>query len=449
MHAAVIALTAFAAAFITVISARSGSWGLIKTKGLPVARHEACFVFVNGKGYLLGGRKLRPVSEFNPASNTWTTKRFPPQGETHHMQCVAYKGKIWIAGGWKGSGTEVPHTTMFVYDPVTDTWDNSRPYLPNNPERRRGGAAFVLNGDMMFLSHGNIGGHGEQATTQKLFDQFNPATGEWKIMPDAINARDHTGGAMVGGRMCVAGGRDGGVAAFFNSPILPTDCYNFTSRKWVQEANIPNPGRAGVMVARNCEGQMMVAGGEGFGKAYSQVDIFNGKSWTTSASMVEPRHGSGLGIGDCSCGIIYTASGNNKQGGSSESNTTEMFVPTNPLPGCASTTTIPPSTGLRMRVQPAGNAPPGLVLTSGANICPTNFAGFTIVCENVPAGTTKVTFTINGILQRTEGSAPYAIAGDSNGSFTNWKPVPPGPNDIACIPNVGPSLVLSKVSFTC
>jgi large repetitive protein len=194
-------------AVFSVAAAQNGTWKIIPTVNLPVARHEACFVFVDNMGYLLGGRKVKNTSRFDPTTSTWTTLKVPPQGEFHHMQCVAYQGKIWIAGGWYGSTHEQNHKTMFVYDPATDTWDNTVPYLPNNPERRRGSAAFVLNPatNKMYLSHGNIGGHGEFAETQVLFDEFDPATKTWKSLPDAPNGRDRTSSPLDFLTSCLCG----------------------------------------------------------------------------------------------------------------------------------------------------------------------------------------------------------------------------------------------------
>jgi len=47
-------------------------WETITTKGQPTARHEAGFVAYKSKLYLMGGRRINPTSEFDPATNTWT-----------------------------------------------------------------------------------------------------------------------------------------------------------------------------------------------------------------------------------------------------------------------------------------------------------------------------------------------------------------------------------------
>ena len=51
------------------ISKGISKWELIKPTGEPVARHEAAFVEVGGKFYLIGGRRMNPVSIYDPATN--------------------------------------------------------------------------------------------------------------------------------------------------------------------------------------------------------------------------------------------------------------------------------------------------------------------------------------------------------------------------------------------
>jgi len=180
-----------------------------------------------------------------------------------------------------------------------------------------------LVGRQIFVSHGNRGGHetGSFATTLAWLDVYDIDTNEWTTnLPDAPNARDHTGGALIGGtnKICIAGGRNGGEIGFFNKVILPTDCYDVTTGEWSEEADIPQ-GRAGSAYGTTCDGKLIVAGGEGFGEAFAQVDVFDGTSWETIDSLNVARHGTGLAV-DCSNSNqrIYIASGSGKQGGSPE-----------------------------------------------------------------------------------------------------------------------------------
>ena len=55
---------------------------------MATARHEACFVMVNGLAYLIGGRGYKRIDIYNPVTRTWSTGQEPPI-QLHHMQCVA------------------------------------------------------------------------------------------------------------------------------------------------------------------------------------------------------------------------------------------------------------------------------------------------------------------------------------------------------------------------
>lgn len=225
-----------------------------------------------------------------------------------------------------------------IYNTLTDTW-STKTGLPEN--RRRGGAAAVLVGDKIYVSHGNRGGHetANHSTTLGWLDYYDISEDQWYTnLTDAPNPRDHVGGGYVNGRICVAGGRDGGDIDFFRKVILPTDCYDPVTNTWTEEASIPE-GRAGASYGTTCDGKLMVAGGEGGSKtaakeAWAKVDVFDGKSWTSVANLNVARHGSGLAV-DCSCNQIYIASGARTQGGRNEITSVETFFPSGIYAHCA------------------------------------------------------------------------------------------------------------------
>jgi hypothetical protein len=70
----------------------------------------------------------------------------------------------------------------------------------------------------------------------------------------------------------------------------------------------------------------MIAGGEGGGQAWRNVDVFDGTSWTTIANLNVARHGSGLAV-DCVCNQIHIASGSLSQGGGVETKSVETYSP--------------------------------------------------------------------------------------------------------------------------
>ena len=63
---------------LTGFSQSSDHWTTVETTNEPLARHENSFVECDGKFYLLGGRGVKPIEEYNPKTNTWKTLAMAP-----------------------------------------------------------------------------------------------------------------------------------------------------------------------------------------------------------------------------------------------------------------------------------------------------------------------------------------------------------------------------------
>lgn len=288
-------------------------------------RHEGCFVMVGRVGVLLGGRGLKKPQLYNPVTKTWRTgPSVPGNIELNHFQCVVVNQKVWIIGAWTGKyPQELNANHTYVFDPILLKWELKDP-MPI--ERRRGAAATIAVGQLIYIAFGNIGGHetGNHAVSLNWFDSYDTVTNTWTILPDATYARDHTGGALIGSKICVAGGRDGGTVGW--PLVAPTECYDLYTSTWSIEADIPR-SRAGSSYGQSCDGKyLLVAGGEIFnqGIAFNNFDIFNGTTWTTLSSLNIPRHSTGLAV-DCLCNAIYIASGSGAAGNANELQSVETF----------------------------------------------------------------------------------------------------------------------------
>lgn len=292
------------------------------------SRHEACFVMASdGKAYLIGGRTRNiPVNIYDPDTRQWSTAAPPSTVKRlHHMQCVPDDhGKIWIVSAWTGNCCrEKSVANVLVFDTKTLEWNETKTSLPEE-RRRGGGAAAVRIGSSIYVVGGNRGGHGAHSTAVAWFDRYDMDADEWEIhLPDAPHARDHTGGAVLVDPvtnhhlLCVAGGRNGGVRDFFNATIGPTDCFDFENQRWYIRESL-GVQRAGAAYATSCDGtKMIIAGGEGFGRAWNNVDVFDGQTYSNLTALNVARHGTGLAM-DCQRNKLYIASGSGAMGGSPE-----------------------------------------------------------------------------------------------------------------------------------
>ena len=130
-------------------------------------------VAVGGRAYLMGGRGVKSVEEFDPGSNPWR-ELGPTPLEIHHFQPVALGGLICVMSAVTGKyPKETPLESWHTYDPADDTWQKGAP-IPQG--RRRGGAGTAVHDGKIYVACGIIDGH--TSGTVAWFDEFDPYTGQ-------------------------------------------------------------------------------------------------------------------------------------------------------------------------------------------------------------------------------------------------------------------------------
>lgn len=302
-----------------------GGWTAVSASNEPTARHENGFVQLNGKLYLLGGRGNKPVDIYDPATNQWSQGAAPPL-ELHHFQAFAYEGQIAVVGGYTGfcCDQEFGLSHLYFYDPSTDSWTQGAE-IP--AARRRGSGGTVLHDGKFYWVGGLEGGHGEPATSYAWFDEFDPATGQWTVLPDAPRPRDHFQAAVVENKLYLIGGRDGSDPSLFNATIAEVDVYDFATGQWATlppSAHLPTP-RAGTTTAV-LGSEIIVIGGErpAQAAAHAQAEAFDTRSqtWRTLAPLQQGRHGTQVAV--CNEGL-YVVAGSANRGGGPEMTQLEQF----------------------------------------------------------------------------------------------------------------------------
>ncbi|MCX7267753.1 MAG: hypothetical protein NTU75_04480 [Sphingomonadales bacterium] len=301
------------------------TWQTVETIGKPHARHEAAFVGLGSKLYLLGGRRIQPVDIYDPATKTWTEGKAPPV-ETHHFQPVVWENKIWLPGAMTGGyPRERALAQIAVYDPASDTWSEG-PSLP--VDRRRGGSGAVIHEGKLYVICGIINGHWDGHVA--WLDVLDLKTNQWSRLADAPRARDHFQAAVVNDKIYVAGGRrsSGATKQVFDLTIAEVDVFDLANGKW---STLPSPAgnlphlRAGCM-SLGVGPLLLVPGGESITQphAYTQVDALDTRTgtWSLFSNFARGRHGSGLARhGD----TLYVAAGSGSRGGKPELDSLESF----------------------------------------------------------------------------------------------------------------------------
>ena len=284
------------------------------------ARHECSFVQAGDTFIMFGGREFpKQLDVYDYENNTWSQGGEAPQS-FNHFQAITYQGLVWVIGAFVTNNfpNELPATHIYMYNPATQEWIQGIE-IPEN--RRRGGAGLVMYNDKFYVVGGNTIGH--NGGFVNWFDEYDPTTGLWTVLPDAPNARDHFYATAMNDKLYAIGGRkSGGPGGTFAPLVAQVDVYDFVTQSWsvlLEENNLPTPRAAASVV--NFNGEIFVMGGEGTqpGPAFDTVEAYDPTkaTWTTKPAMNYPRHGTqAIQSGDG----IYIAGGSPNRGGGNQKN---------------------------------------------------------------------------------------------------------------------------------
>ncbi len=295
------------------------SWVTVDCNGAPHCRHENGFAAFDGKFYLFGGRRIQPVDIFDPQTQTWSHGAKPPM-EIHHFQPVIVGREIWLLGTMTGIfPRETPLETVFIYAPDEDKWREG-PAIPQ--ARRRGASGCALHSDgWIYVVGGIIDGH--FSGTQAWFDRINPETGEWQILPDAPNKRDHAPCAIAGNKLYFFGGRETGrhngtdFNQLFFDTIGDVDVYDFDSGEWSVH-NEPLPIQTAAGGTGVVGDKIYYVGGEaGRMETFSETQILDTSAgkWSMGPHLNRSRHGTNCCIHDRK---LWICAGSGARGGEPE-----------------------------------------------------------------------------------------------------------------------------------
>jgi N-acetylneuraminic acid mutarotase len=299
-------------------------WEVLSTNGSCTNRHENSLVGVGHKIVLLGGRGIKPVEILDTKTNTWTKGVNTPI-EIQHFQAIEYKGEVWVVGAFTGGYPhEKPIDRVIIYNLEKNEWRDG-PAIPK--DRLRGSAGVFVYKNKIYMVCGIQDGHWDGHVT--WFDEYDPKTDKWAILPDAPRARDHISAAQIGNKTYLAAGRRS--TAKTNQVMTITeplvDVFDFKTKTWKtlpETSNIPTL-RAGAS-AVVLDGKLIVMGGESASQkpSHSDVEMLNPKTmtWTKLSPFLKGRHGTGATVINKK---IYTIAGSGNSGGGPELNSVEVY----------------------------------------------------------------------------------------------------------------------------
>jgi N-acetylneuraminic acid mutarotase len=302
--------------------AQQNSWKVLETTNEASPRHENSFVELDGKFYALGGRSDRPVEEFDPKTNTWKQLTAVPMN-FHHFQALAFENEIYVIGAFTGGYPhEKPIENFLIFNPKTNTWREG-PKIP--ADRLRGSVGVFSRNEKIYLLCGIIDGHWNGHVA--WFDEYNPKTGKWSVLPDAPRPRDHHSATLVGDQVYLAGGRTShaAIGKVLDLTIGEVDYYDFKTKTWNTVSSPLPTQRAGTSTIASGS-KLVVMNGESASQipAYNEVEVLDTETgtWSKLPNLNQGRHGTGAVFYK---GKIYVTAGSANRGGGPEINSTEVI----------------------------------------------------------------------------------------------------------------------------
>ncbi len=276
------------------------SWSSGASLSGNLVRAVGVYFPANGLFYAMGGRSSDSAGsdsthpfEYNPATNTWTTKVATfPDNQMNNMACgvltVGGTPQIYCVGG-SAAGATTATARVFSYDPVTDTITTLT--APDNWPGDVAGTilpgGFAVTGNKLYIMGGfniNIG-----MTSQTWqFDPTQVVGSRWLQRLDYPAQRGYVPATAIGGLIYTAGG-----SLWDGTTLQDTaDSFKFdpAANTWTAITTIPRATAETRALAVNNQ-MWVMGGGRTTPNPSNEVDIYNtvSNTWTTGLPFVTAR----------------------------------------------------------------------------------------------------------------------------------------------------------------
>ncbi len=313
------AATLFAAVlFVPATPASAQAWTTGASTPAPVVRGTGAWFAANNRFYVLGGRSSDAVGsdymnpmEYDPSSNTWTTKAATlPSNEVNNMVAGVLTDAgtpyIYVVGG-SAAGAATATPTVRRYDPIadvittvtTDPWPAIANTLP--------GGAVVLNNKLYVF--GGFVISVSMSTEIWVFDPAAAAGSRWTLKTAALpTAIGYVPVAAVGGLIYIGGGSTWTAATSTLGDSASSYVYDPTADTIASIAAIPRA--TGETHAVNEGGRLWVLGGGRVAPNPSnEVDVYDTTlgTWSLGPAFAIARRNAAIDID--SAGTVYMLGG--------------------------------------------------------------------------------------------------------------------------------------------
>lgn len=260
---------------------------------LAEPRDEPRAVAIGDAIYLVGGttgiEEIAPerhrldasdeLTRFDPKTGRYV-KLAPLPRPLNHIGLTAYRGDIYVAGGYGRFVDARTSRAFFRYDPKADRWSR----LPDMPVPRAAGAVGILDDRLIWA-----GGARNSVARSEVF-AYDFRTRRWSRLPSMGTRREHVGEAVLDGRLYVLGGR-----APESLAVDTAERFNPHAGRW--ETLPPMPVPSGGLAALSLDDAVIaVSGGnDGAETVTGATQEFDPASdeWKLLPALRTARHGHG------------------------------------------------------------------------------------------------------------------------------------------------------------
>jgi N-acetylneuraminic acid mutarotase len=208
---------------------QSDTW--LGNRYMVTPRVDAKAGTISGVIYVAGGRdealgNSRVVEAYNVSTNSWTARAPLPSPRFAVNGVSAIDGRLYVTGGIRGDfGTGTPTRTLFVYDPLTNTWSKKA----DMPQVSAGGVQGVI-GSRLYV-YADAGGDSPG------FYRYNPATDTWATLTPPPGRHWGGVGGVIDGKFYLAAGVMDGIS----TTNMTVHIYDPSRGMWTTGATMPPP----------------------------------------------------------------------------------------------------------------------------------------------------------------------------------------------------------------
>ncbi len=267
-------------------------------EGPPLAelRDEPRAVAIGDSIYLVGGtlgiEEIAPerhrldttdeLTRFDPRSGRYE-ELAPLPRPLNHVGLTAYRGDVYVAGGYGRLVDAKTSRAFFRYHPETDRWSR----LPDMPAPRAAGAVGVLDHRLIWA------GGGKDSVARSEVFAYDFRSRRWSQLPSMKTRREHVGEAVLDGKLYVLGGR-----APKSLAVDTAERFDPGAGKW--ETLPPMPVPSGGLAAVSLDDAVVtVSGGDDAAETVTgAIQEFNPASaeWRLLPALRTARHGHGATV---------------------------------------------------------------------------------------------------------------------------------------------------------